>query len=118
MATLDDPMRFQKGAQVADYLGLTPRVYQSGDVDYRGRITKEGDGLLRWHLVEAANVLLTRGKDCALRRWGKRLEERKGGAKARVAVARKLAVLLWRLWITGESFRPWPRDSQVKRAVA
>ena len=109
VATIDDPRRFRRGEEVADYIGLVPSVYQSGDTDYRGRITREGDGLLRWHLVEAATVLLTRGADCALKRWGLGLQQRKGVAKARVAVARKLAVLLWRLWVRGERFEPWPQ---------
>jgi transposase len=97
-ATIDDPHRFKRGDEVSDYLGLAPRVYQSGEVEHRGRITKQGDALLRSLLVEGAHVLLTKGRDCALKRWGLSLEKRKGSAKAKVAVARKLAVLLWRLW--------------------
>lgn len=104
VATLDDPGRFREGEQVADYVGLTPSVKQSGERCSHGSISREGDRLLRWHLVEAAHSLLTRGRDCRLRRWGLRLQERKGAAKARVAVARKLAVLLWRLWIDGSRF--------------
>ena len=69
-ATLDDPHRFRHAEEVADYLGLAPRVSQSGETAYRGRITKEGDHLMRWHLVECAHVLLTKGRDCALKRWG------------------------------------------------
>lgn len=107
-ATIDDPGRFHSAHQVADYVGLAPRVYQSGELELRGRITREGDKLLRWHLVEAAHVLLTRGRDCALKRWGLELAARKGASKAKVAVARKLAVLLWRLWLKGEDFHPWP----------
>lgn len=107
-ATIDDPHRFQRAEEVADYLGLAPRVYQSGDVDRRGRITKEGDRLLRWHLVEGAHVLLTLGKDCALRRWGLALAERKGAAKAKVAVARKLAILMWKLWREEKAFVAFP----------
>jgi transposase len=112
-ATIDDPHRFGSGEEVADYVGLAPRVYQSGDTEYRGRITKEGDGLLRWHLVEAAHVLLTKGQDCALKRWGLKLQARKGSAKAKVAVARKLAILLWRLWVKGETFNPWPKGAKA-----
>ncbi|MGR8953527.1 MAG: IS110 family transposase [Gammaproteobacteria bacterium] len=109
LATIDDPERFQRSDQVGAYLGLVPSVYQSGDIDYRGRITKEGDGLLRWLLVEAAHSLLSHTRrDFALKRWGKRLEAQKGTGKARVAVARKLAVILHRLWITGETF-DWQR---------
>ncbi len=109
VATIDEPGRFETGEQVAAYLGLVPRVYQSGETEYRGRITKEGDKLLRWLLVEAAHVLLTRvRKSCALKRWGKKLEKRKGHGKASVAVARKLAILLHRLWVRGECF-DWKR---------
>jgi transposase len=109
VATIDDPHRFAASEQVSDYVGLVPSVYQSGEVDYRGRITKEGDAMLRWLLVEAATVLLTRVKrSCALQRWGRRLIARKGMAKARVAVARKLSALLHRMWVRGEVF-DWAR---------
>lgn len=106
VATLDNPWRFERGEAVADYVGLTPRVYQSGQIEHRGRISKEGDELLRWHLVEAANSLLHHGRDCALKRWALGLRQRKGEAKAKVALARKLAMLLWWLWIRGERFDP------------
>lgn len=109
VATIDDPTRFARCADVASYVGLVPGVQQSGECERRGPITKEGDGLLRWLLVEAAHVLLTRSKrSCALKRWGVRLAKKKGHGKARVAVARKLAVILHRLWVTGESF-DWQR---------
>ena len=107
-ATLDDPHRFRRAEEVADYLGLAPRVSQSGETAYRGRITGAGDNLLRWHLVECGHSLLTRGRDCALKRWGLELERRKGSAKAKVAVARKLAILLWRLWKEEKDFEPFP----------
>jgi len=105
VATIDDPKRFPSGDEIAAYIGLVPSVHQSGDTEHRGRITKEGDGLLRTLLVEAANVLLTRTKrDFALKRWGLALQKEKGVGKARVAVARKLAVLLHHMWMTGEKF--------------
>lgn len=105
VATIDDPKRFSCGDEVAAYVGLVPSVHQSGETEYHGRITKEGDGMLRALLVEAANVLLTRTKrDFALKRWGQALQKEKGAGKARVAVARKLAVLLHRMWMTGETF--------------
>ena len=105
VATIDDPQRFSRSPEVAAYLGLVPSVHQSGEVDYRGRITKEGDALLRSLLVEAAHVLLTRVRaDSALKRWGKRLAKRKGTAKAKVAVARKLAMILHRMWLSGMAF--------------
>jgi len=110
VATLDDPTRFPKSTQVAAYLGLVPRVYQSGETNYHGRISKEGDKLLRWLLVEAANVLLTRTKrSCALKRWGQKLAKKRGQGKANVAVARKLAILLHRLWRTEADFTPVAR---------
>lgn len=106
-ATIDDPRRFRSGNQVAAYVGLVPSVVQSGELDVHGHITREGDGLLRGYLVEAAHVLLTRTcRTCALKRWGLKLAKKKGHGKARVAVARKLAALLHHLWITGESFDP------------
>ena len=109
VATIDDPQRFKRSDQVGAYVGLVPSVYQSGDIDYRGRVTKEGDRLLRWLLVEAAHNLLSHTRrDCALKRWGEKLEAHKGTGKARVAVARKLAVILHRLWITGGTF-DWQR---------
>lgn len=107
-ATIDDPHRFKRPEEIADYLGLAPRIYQSGDVERRGGITKEGDVLLRWHLVEGAHVLLTLGRDCALRRWGLSLAEKKGAAKAKVAVARKMAILMWKLWKTEKTFVAFP----------
>ncbi len=109
VATLDDPTRFATSRQVAAYLGFVPRVYQSGTTNYHGRISKEGDKLLRWLLVEAAHVLLTRTKrTCALKRWDLKLAKKRGQGKANVAVARKLAILLHRLWVTGASFEPVP----------
>lgn len=107
IATIDDPYRFQDSDQVAAYLGLVPRVYESGETRYLGRITKEGDGLLRSLPVESATVLLTRVKRRSrLKDWGQRLQKEKGFGKARVAVARKLACLLYTMWITGECFDP------------
>lgn len=109
VATIDDPHRFPDGERVAAYLGLTPSVYQSGETEYRGRITKTGDKLLRWLLVEAANVLLSRsGTPCDLQAWGLKLQEAKGVGKARVAVARRLCGIMWKMWIDGTTFYPEP----------
>jgi transposase len=108
-ATIEDPARFARPAQVAAYVGLVPRQHQSGEMDLRGAILKHGDTLLRHLLYEAANSLLGRVKrSCALRDWGLALQARLGPKRARVAVARKLAVLLRRLWLSGESFRWQP----------
>ena len=105
VATVDDPKRFATGEQVSSYLGLVPSIYQSGGTEIRGRITKQGDVLLRWLLVEAASNLLCHSRStCALRQWGLRIQKEKGFGKARVAVARKLAVIMHRIWLTGEEF--------------
>ena len=107
VATIDDPNRFKDGEKVASYLGLTPSVFQSGDTEYRGRITKTGDKMLRWLLVEAAHILLTRSSSsCGLKRWGMKIQEAKGVGKARVAVARRLAGIMWRLWKEQQTFNP------------
>jgi len=106
MATLDEPQRFASGDQVAAYVGLVPSVQQSGEKDIHGHITREGDKILRSHLFEAAHTLLTRKKGTSrLKKWGLKLAKKKGYGKARVAVARKLAILLHHLWITGQSFQ-------------
>jgi len=85
---IDDPGRFRKGRSVGAYLGLTPRRYQSGEVDRAGRISKCGDGLVRTLLFEAAGVLLTRVQRMSpLKAWGLRLAKRIGAKKAKVAVA-------------------------------
>lgn len=106
VATIDNPKRFSDAEQVASYIGLAPSIYQSGETELRGRITKEGDELLRWLLVEAANCLLSRcQKNSALREWGLKLQEKKGTGKARVAVARKLAMLMHTLWLRNETFK-------------
>jgi transposase len=105
-ATIDQPERFASSDQVAAYVGLVPSVAQSGELDHHGHITREGDGLLRSYLFEAAHVLLTRRKGtCRLKKWGLKLANKKGYGKARVAVARKLAVLLHHLWITGQNYQ-------------
>jgi len=109
VATIDDPNRFPDGEKVASYIGLAPSVYQSGETEYRGRITKTGDKLLRWLLVEAANVLLSRsGTPCDLRTWGLMLQEKKGTGKARVAVARRLCGIMWKMWKDGTEFYAEP----------
>lgn len=97
--TVDEPSRFRRSKDVGPYLGLTPRKYQSGEVDRNGSISKCGDRMTRSLLFEAAGVLLFRNRQSsALKEWGLRLSRRAGTRKARVAVARKLAVLLHRLW--------------------
>jgi transposase len=104
-ATIDDPARFKRSRSVGAYVGLTSRRHASGEVDWSGRISKCGDAMLRMYLFEAAGVLLTRvQKWSALKAWGTRLVKRNGLRKAKVAVARKLAVILHRMWIEGTEF--------------
>jgi transposase len=108
--TLEDKNRFAKSRMAAAFLGLRPRKRKSGDDDPQLRITKAGDPFVRRLLVLSANYILGPfGKDSDLRRWGLKLAERGGkNAKkcAKVAVARKLAALLHRLWVTGEVYEP------------
>jgi transposase len=104
-ASIEDPERFTRSCDVGAYAGLVPRRNQSGERDYKGHISKAGDAMLRHALYEAANSILSRLKrPCALAEWGKRLAEAKGPKRARVAVARKLAALLHKLWRSETDF--------------
>ena len=105
-AAVDDPRRFKSSRTVAAHFGLTPRRYQSGEVDNPGRISKAGDTDVRCALYTAANALVTRSaKWSSLKAWGVRLAKTRGHRRAVVAVARKLAVILHRMWIDGADFR-------------
>ena len=105
-SSIEDPGRFERGEDAGAFAGLAPRRNQSGERDYKGRISKAGDPMLRAALYEAANCLLVRvKKPCALQTWGRRLAETKGPKRARIAVARKLAILLHRLWQSETEFR-------------
>jgi transposase len=105
-AAVDDPTRFKSAADVGVYFGLTPRRLQSGEVDRRGRISKRGDIGTRLHLVQAATVLLVSVKRWStLKAWGVRLVNRIGFNKAKVAVARKLATVMYRIWRDQSVFR-------------
>jgi transposase len=119
--TIDDPHRFAKSRDVGCFIGLRPKRSQSGASNPQLGISKEGDRYLRSLLVQGAQYILGwRGPDTDLRRWGLRLAERGGkSAKKRaiVAVARKLAVLLHRLWVTGEVYEPL-RNNRPKQAAA
>lgn len=113
VATIDDPKRFTKSRNVGAHLGLVPRRFQSGEMDRQGSISKSGDALMRHYLYEAAGVLLTRTRRWnTLKAWGVRLAKRVGWSKAKIAVARKLAIILHRMWCTGESFR-WGSEAEV-----
>jgi transposase len=106
--TIDDPRRFADSRDVGPYLGLTPRQDQSGTLDRQLPITKCGDRMMRTLLVQAAHYMVGPfGKDTDLRRWAlRRIEGGMTRRKAIVAVARKLAVLLHRLWVNGEVYEP------------
>ena len=104
-AVLPSLVGFRRASDIGAYLGLTPRRYQSGELDRTGRISKRGDRLTRSYLFEAANVLLRvvrRGSP--LKSWGLKLTKRIGPKKAKVAVARKLAIILHCLWTDGTQF--------------
>ncbi len=125
VVTIEDPRRFKDGRTVGAYLGLRPRRDQSGDSDPQKRITKAGDGALRRLLVQSAHYILGPfGPDSDLRRWGMKLAARGGKAakkRAVIAVARKLAALLRRLWLTGEVYDPLrnasPAENEPDRPV-
>lgn len=103
---IDDPRRFGRGRSVAAHFGLTPRKYASGETDRNGRISKAGDALVREALFQAAHTLLTRTtRWSALKAWGMQVAKRRGLRRATIAVARKLAIVLHRMWLTGEDFR-------------
>ena len=108
--TLEDPYRFEKSRSVGAYLGLVPARDQSGESDPQKRISKEGDEMLRRLLVGSAHYILGPfGKDSDLRRHGEKIASRGGKnskKRAAVAVARKLSVLLQRLWVSGELYDP------------
>ena len=108
--TVEDPTRFARCRSIGSYLGLRPRRDESGTINRQLRITKAGDGALRSLLVSCSQYILGHfGPDTDLRRWGLHLAERggkNGKKRAVVAVARKLSVLLLRLWATGEIYEP------------
>ena len=106
ITAIDSPERFTKSRDVGVALGLTPRKYASGELDYDGHITKCGDDMARSHLFEAAKSLLCRvQKRSDLRAWGMRIAKRSSAKNACVAVARKLAVIMHRMWIDGTEFQ-------------
>ena len=116
LVTIDDPMRFKRSRSVGAYVRLTTRRYASGEIDRTGRISKCGDKMLRGYLYEAANVLLSRvAKRSTLKAWGIQLAKRIGSKKAKVAVARRLAVILHRMWIDGTDFN-WSFKGAAQRA--
>ena len=109
-ATVDVPARFRNSRAVGAVLGLTPCKYQSGESDYTGGISRCGDEMMRVMLYEAAQVLLVRSTKWSwLKAWAMQIARRRGMKKAIVALARRLAVVMHRIWIDGTEFR-WTRQ--------
>ena len=105
-AGVDDPARFSSSRDVGAHFGLTPRRFQSGEMDWSGGISRAGDAGVRRALYQAANVLIHHSRGwCALKSWAVRVAKRRGLGKAKVARARKLAVVLHKMWTTGEDYR-------------
>jgi transposase len=106
MCAVRDPRRFKTGRHLAAYLGLVPTLRSSGDMHVLGRITKRGSRRTRWLMTMAANALLRSKRRTALRDWGERKVEQLGRKKAVVAIARKLALALWSMWMHERAFEP------------
>jgi transposase len=110
VSTIEDPGRFSRSRAVGAHFGLTPRRYQSGETDRSGHISRCGDSLARTLMYEAAIVILHRVKQSLpLKDWAAAIEQRSGPGKARVALARKLSVILHSVWRSGEPFRWAPQ---------
>jgi transposase len=101
---LDAPERFRRSRDVGAHFGLTPRRYSSGQIDYDGRISRCGDAMVRTALFQAANVLIHQGRPCSLKAWALRVAKRRSLKAAKVALARKLAVVMHRMWSDGTDF--------------
>jgi transposase len=120
--TLEEPQRFAKSRSVGAFVGLTSRQYDSGTAQPQLRITKAGDAFLRRMLIQSAQYIVGPfGEDCDLRRWGLKLagdgKNQARKRKAIVAVARKLAVLLHRLWVSGEVYEPLHQASKLEQTA-
>ena len=113
-SAVDGPGRFPSSKQVGAHFGLTPKKHQSGETDITGGITRTGDAMTRSMLDEAAQAMLTRTQSVSrLRPWGLRVAQRRGLNRAIVAVARKLATVLHRMWVDGTPFHFSQGDAQV-----
>lgn len=107
VATIDDPRQFPSSRHLTSYLGLSPRILQSGATTRLGGITKRGDQRTRSHLYQAAQVHLTRSSaETAINRWGRQVAQRRGTKRAITACARKLAITMHCMWVRGEDYRP------------
>ena len=110
-SALDHPERFARSKAVGAYFGLTPKKYQSGETDITGAVSQVGDAMVRTALYEGAHIMLTRAvRFSALKRWAIEVAKRRGRKRAKVALARKLAVILHRIWVDGTVFR-WSREA-------
>ena len=115
---VDDPSRIHKSKAVGALFGLTPKKYQSGETDVTGGITRAGDEMVRTALYEAASVLLSRVTwFSALKRWGMDVAKRRGTKRAKVALARKIGVILHRMWVDMTSFR-WTKGAPTTMRLA
>ena len=105
-SAVDDPARFGRSKAVGAHFGMTPKKYQSGETDVTGGISKVGDAMVRTALYEAANAILSRPiRFSALKRWAMQVAKRRGLKRAKVALARKLAAVLHRMWVDGTEFQ-------------
>ncbi len=114
-AAIDGPTRFRSSRDVGPWVGLTPRRDQSGERDVVGHITKAGDATLRTALFNAATVMMHRARPCWLKAWGMQVARRRGQKRATVAVARRIGVILHRMWMDGTDFRI-ARDMETSAA--
>ncbi len=116
-AGVDDPARFAKSKPVGAFFGLTPKRHQSGETDVTGAMTKVSNAGVRTALHDAANALLTRATQFStLKRWALEVAKRRGMRRARVALARKLATVLHRIWADGTEF-VWGKDPAAVAAA-
>lgn len=115
---LEDPQRFKRSRDVAGFLGLRPQLRASASSTHQGRITKQGDREMRRLLLQAAHAALRTRQDSALKSWGLTLMGRIGKQRALVALARKLAVVMHRLWITGAEYESFPGQAATQRVAA
>ena len=118
-SAVDDPSRFKSSKQAGAHFGLTPKKHQSGETDYTGRISKIGDSSVRTVLYEAAHIMLTKPlKGCSqLKSWAMRIARRAGMSKAKVALARRLAVIMHRMLADGKAFNPAATSRPVAAAA-
>jgi transposase len=115
-ASVDQPHRFLHSRAVGAHVGLTPKRHQSGETDYDGGISKCGDAMLRTMLYEAAQSMLVHTQKWSwLKAWAMRVAKRRGMRRAVVALARRLAVILHRMWVDGTDFR-WSSSATLKTA--